>query len=46
MEMSFVEMLDIDRNRLNRQLVTRLLVDGTGGKGDSKNTAGKVADEQ
>lgn len=39
-----VELREADR--LNRQLVTRLLVDGTGDKGDSKNTAGKVAEGQ
>lgn len=32
--------------RLNRQLTTRLLVDGVGDKDDAKNTAGKTADGQ
>lgn len=35
-----------EERRLNRQLVTRLLVDGAGDKYASKNTAGKAADGQ
>lgn len=35
-----------EERRLNRQLTTRLLVDGVGDKDASKNTAGKAADGQ
>lgn len=35
-----------EERRLNRQLTTRLLVDGVGDKGDAKNIIGKAADGQ
>lgn len=35
-----------EANRLNRQLTTRLLIDGTGDKDGAKNTAGNVAEGQ
>lgn len=35
-----------EERRLNRQLTTRLLIDGTGDKDDAKNTVGKAASGQ